>query len=86
MDLTLGELMTATEHVLDAKIIVDELLDKTRSTGLKLLIVGGCKAAGARRLLGEFVVRLLLAHAMNKEVPAVDIVTMMNNLTTKGKL
>lgn len=73
LDLTLGEMMTATEHVQDAKIIVDALLDLTQELGLKLLIVGGCRAAGARRMLGEFVIRLLLSHAMASKVGPIDV-------------
>jgi len=76
LDCDLGELMTPSANVPDAKIVLDCLLDLTQGMGIRLLIVGGCKAAPARRRLGEFVIRLLLAHCLRSPIGPVDVETM----------
>jgi hypothetical protein len=73
IDETLGGVMTPTEHVAEPRMVIDALLDLAGAMGIRLLLVGGCKAAGARRMLGEFVVRLLLSHALRHKAEPVDL-------------
>ena len=46
--------------------IWDTLCRTLAATNIRLLWAGGCKHAGPRRILGEQITRLLLAHALSE--------------------
>lgn len=79
-ELSIPELFRADKYVPTPALVVDDWLDLVQSTGIKLLVVGSCKVAAARRQLGEFVVRLLLAHALRSGVGPIDLDSMVDDV------
>jgi len=73
LDIDLAELLTPSIEVEKPEIILDAFLDFAQASGVKLLIVGGCKRPVARCRLGGFVIRLLLSHCMRSIVGPIDI-------------
>lgn len=78
LDVTVGELLTPTERTPEPRQVLDALLDLTHERGIRLLLAGHAKAVGARRILGEFVLRILLSHALREEAGPIDIMEIIN--------
>lgn len=73
LDFPLGDMFKPTPYVVDPPRVLDALLDLSRSFGLRLLWAGNCKTASRRRELGELVLRVMLSHALNREMGPVDV-------------
>lgn len=61
------EMYTVSEEVKTPWKVFDQLSQVIHKYGLRLLYAGGCQRPDRRRILGEQVVRLLLAHAYDPE-------------------
>ena len=73
LDFSLSEMFTVTEHVPNPMLVLDTLLADAGNLGVTLLWGGNCKPATSRRRLGEVVLRLLLSHALRRELGPIDI-------------
>jgi hypothetical protein len=72
--------MTPTPFVSSPKSILDGWLDFVQGHGLHLIVAGSCRAAHARRDLGEFVVRLLLSHALVEKAGPIDVTAIIEEV------
>lgn len=67
LDMTPADLHRPTEHVESPAEVVDALMEFVHRYGLRLWFAGSCKQYQARRILGEQVVRVILAHSLRDE-------------------
>lgn len=73
LDFPLSDMFKRSPYVADPQRILDALLDVSRDFGLRLLWAGNCKQAGRRRELGELVLRVMLSHALNRDLGPIDV-------------
>lgn len=68
LECTASELRSETRWTKQPERIVDALAALIQRLKLRLLLCGSCKTPRQKRVVGELVLRLMMAHAFHKEV------------------
>lgn len=67
VECTPSELQRETRWTKQPERILDALMSLVERLKLRLLLVGSCKTAKQKRVVGELVLRLMMAHAFQGE-------------------
>jgi ERCC4-type nuclease len=67
LDFTPWEMYTVSEEVKKPWLVFDHLSQVVHRYGLRLLYAGGCHRAARRRILGDQVTRLMMAHCFDPQ-------------------
>lgn len=80
-----ADLLRKTRWIHEPARVTDALLALVEKLGLKLLLVGNCTSAQQKRNVGELMLRLMLAHAYQKEEDYDGVEEVLTRLRVKSE-
>lgn len=85
LDVTVPEMFKKSRWCPTPRAAIDALLSLVNELGIRVILSGNCRADATRRQLGEFVVRLLLSHALRAENDPVDVLSLADKINPSDR-